>query len=818
MIRRWAFAGLVLLLGACDGSPSGPPASGRLQVSLAGLPTGVTGKVTVRGPANYVRELTQSTTLSGLTRGDYELWPNPATTDSATWSPTDTIVRVTVGASDAVATVTYALITGRLAVLLDGLPNGTGARATVTGPDRYSVTLTASDTLGNLVPGSYDVSTANATVGADVYAPNTTRATVTVATAIAPTTVQLKFTLISGSVAVSVLGLPSTVPASVRLSGPNGVLHAITSSRTVSGLFGGLYTVAADTVASGGSVWAPLPSSQLVTLATGSSAAATVNYSLVSPAAGANLTIAGAHFQQVVQTFGGAVPLIAGRDALLRVFVLGSAVGIPAPDVRVRFFQGSTLVSTVTLPPPSATAPTVVTEGSLSSSWNYRVPAALVQPGLSVQVDADPGNQVAESSESDNAWPSATSPLPVQVRTVPPLDVRFVPIAQPATGLTGRISTANLDQFLVGARKLLPMSSVSGVIAPLFSTNAPALVPSDSNGAWLQILSEVNALRAAEGGTGVYFGVLQTPYTSGIAGMAYISGRAAVGWDAFPSASVVVAHELGHSLGRFHAPCGNVGGIDVSYPYPRATIGVYGYDAVVGGLIAPTVADVMSYCSPVWISDYTFNGMLNYWLANAGAAFATTGASRPGLLVWGRIEHGRLVLEPAFEIVAPPTLPRRSGAEQIQVIGEGGRLLTNLSFDAERVGDATDTTAAHFAFVVPMDAFGNARVEAINLRSHGRRTTMAAAASVAGGAVARVSGERGEGDVVRLRWSDAQTRAVMVRDPATGRILGFVRRGAARVQAAASRLELVVSDGVRSSRQVLDVGPGGLRRGRIPPR
>ncbi|MFP5355873.1 MAG: hypothetical protein ACLGIK_12110, partial [Gemmatimonadota bacterium] len=625
MIRRWTLAGLLLLLGACDESPGSPPASGRLQVDLVGLPAGIAGKVTVRGPSNYVRELTQSTTLTGLARGDYELWPNAASTDSATWSPADTTVRVTIGATDAAtATVTYTLVTGRLAVLLTGLPNGTPGRATVSGPNQFSVILTESDTLGNLAPGPYQITAANVTQGSDVYAPNSIRATVNVAAAISPSSVELTFALISGTISVSVVGLPPAVPASVRLSGPSGVLHTITASRAVSGLFGGFYTITADTVSSNGSVWAPLPGSQYLTLATGSSGAATVNYTLVSPAAGStNLTIAGAHFQQVVQTFGGAVPLVAGRDALLRVFVLGSADGIPAPEVRVRLFQGATLVSTVTVPPPAATAPTAVNEGSLPASWNYRVPAAIVQPGLSVQVEVDPANQVAESSEGDNAWPNATSPLPVQVRTVPPLAVRFVPISQTATGLTGRISATNLDQFLLGARKLLPPSTISGTIAPPFTTNAPALVSSDSNGSWLQILSELNALRTAEGGAGVYFGILQTPYTSGIAGMAYISGRAALGWDYFPSASVVVAHEIGHSMGRFHAPCGSVGGVDVSYPYTRAAIGVYGYDALAGGLIAPTASDVMSYCAPVWISDYTFNGMLNYWLASAGTFVAS---------------------------------------------------------------------------------------------------------------------------------------------------------------------------------------------------
>lgn len=818
MIRRWTVAAALVLLGGCGESPSPPPASAKLQVELVGLPAGVDGKVTVRGPAAYVRELSQSTTLTGLARGDYELWPNPAVTDSATWSPAAPTVRVTIGPSDAAtATVPYTLVTGRLAVLLQGLPAGVQGRATVAGPSGFSVTLTESDTLGNLAPGSYDVSTASITQGGDIYAPNTTRATVTVAAALTPTAVPLTFTLISGSVSLSIVGLPSSVPAAVRLTGPNGYLQQVTASRTVGALIAGLYTVTADTVASGTSRWAPAPASQNVTLATGSSGAATVNYTLVAPGgAGANLTIAGTHFQQVVQTFGGAVPLVAGRDALLRVFVLGSTTGITAPDVRVRFYNGATLVSTVTIPPPVATAPTSVDEATLSASWNYRVAGSLIQPGLAVQVDVDPANQVAESSESDNFWPNAASPLALQVRTIPPLAVRFVPITQAASGLTGRVSSGNLDQFLLGARKLLPPASVSGVIAPPFTTNAPTVVPSDSNGAWLQILSELNALRSAEGGSGIYFGILQVPYTSGIAGMAYISGRAAVGWDWFPSASVVVAHEIGHSMGRFHAPCGSAGGVDVSYPYPRAAIGVYGYDALAGGLIAPTAADVMSYCAPVWISDYTFNGMLNYWLANAGTLVASaTLAPRPGVLVWGRIERGRPVLEPAFDIVAPPSLPNRPGAERVELVGDDGRVVTTLSFTAERVADGADSTAAHFAFVVPREALGGATLASLRLTARGRVATMSGAAAPPA-AQERVRGERGTGNAVRLSWRDARTRAALVRDAASGSVVGIVRGGAGVVHSASPRLEVIVSDGVRSQRQSVEVAPGGGKGGRQP--
>lgn len=78
-----------------------------------------------------------------------------------------------------------------------------------------------------------------------------------------------------------------------------------------------------------------------------------------------------------------------------------------------------------------------------------------------------------------------------------------------------------------------------------------------------------------------------------------------VGWSGDVAADTVV-HELGHTLGRPHSPCGNAAGTDPKYPYPGATLGAWGYDTVTRTLINPDSSrDFMSYCPPVWTSDYT---------------------------------------------------------------------------------------------------------------------------------------------------------------------------------------------------------------------
>jgi hypothetical protein len=64
-------------------------------------------------------------------------------------------------------------------------------------------------------------------------------------------------------------------------------------------------------------------------------------------------------------------------------------------------------------------------------------------------------------------------------------------------------------------------------------------------------------------------------------------------------------HELGHNMGLGHAPCGTDG--DPKYPYPDAALGSLGFDFRSQEALDPTeTKDVMSYCEPTWVSDYTY--------------------------------------------------------------------------------------------------------------------------------------------------------------------------------------------------------------------
>ncbi|HEX4932171.1 MAG TPA: zinc-dependent metalloprotease family protein, partial [Gemmatimonadaceae bacterium] len=444
-----------------------------------------------------------------------------------------------------------------------------------------------------------------------------------------------------------------------------------------------------------------------------------------------------------------------------------------------------TLASTVTINAPSASVPQGVSEGTLASSWNYTIPGALMQPGLRVLADVDPANAVAESSDGDNSFPSSGTPLALDVRTVPALSLRYVPVLQSVNGKQGGVTSGNAGQYATMTQQVYPVGTVDVDVRAPFTTNAPALQADDGNGAWGQILSEVNALRTADGSSRYYMGIVKVGYSSGIAGLGYIGGRTSVGWDYLPSASEVIAHEIGHNFGRYHAPGCGAGNPDPSYPYAGGTIGAYGYDASLNKLLAPGAwYDLMSYCDSTWISDYSYAAVLAHRAANP--FIATQGrwgggmAVQRGLLVWGRVQRGQLILEPTFEVDAPPALPPRPGPHRVQGFGAAGEVLFDLSFAGDRVGDHPDATAEQFAFVVPYGMMQGKAPVRVRATGGGRQAELVAAPLASGAPRGAASGaaevpevRQVQPGVVRVHWTSPGVHGVLVRDARTGAILAF---------------------------------------------
>jgi hypothetical protein len=603
----------------------------------------------------------------------------------------------------------------------------------------------------------------------------------------------------SGGLTVTVGGLPAGTSAAVTVTGPNGYTQPVTQTQTLTGLTPGSYVATAADVSSGGTTYTPTARTKSAAVSAGATAAVTVTYGAV--ALTLNLRLGGMQLTQSTQSATGDIPLVQGRDAFLRVFALANEANSAVPSVRVRLFQNGALASTLTIPAPGSSTPTARDESKLDASWNVKIPGAFIQGGLAVLADVDPDNAVAEKNETDNSFPKSGTPQSEDVETASILKLELVPVAQAVNGLQGDVSEANKARFIDLTQRIHPLPGVDAHVHDVYTTTTQDPLQADNgNDAWVTVLEELDALRVFEGTDRTYFGVVRIDYTFGVAGIGFIGVPTALGYDNVQDGGRVLAHELGHTWGRFHSPCANPPQIDPDYPYPDGNIGVFGVDVARGELKSPSLPDIMGYCANPWISDYNYKGIEAFRSAQQVSAVAVAASrEQPCLLVWGRIVDGRPVLEPAFEVVTRPRMPKAGGAYSVDGVTADGARVFGLSFDATPVAD-DPRGARTFAFAVPLSQSDAARLGGLRLTGPG------GAAEALSRPVAAFGGRAGSDAVlarrvaggVALHWDATAHPMVMVRDARSGQILSFARGGDATVAARSSDLEVVVSDRVRS--------------------
>jgi len=461
---------------------------------------------------------------------------------------------------------------------------------------------------------------------------------------------------------------------------------------------------------------------------------------------------------QAVQSLAYPVPLVEDERALLRVFVTARDAGdTRIPPVRATFYQDGEVVHVADIAGKTATIPKAIDEGDLDLSSNAEIPDTVVRDGLEMVVEVDPDSTLDPDLGVTKRIPE-TGRMSVTVREVPTLELTLIPfvneddqdssIVDTVKSMAGKPGT---HELLGPTRTLLPVRDLD------VTAHAPVLT-NDSTA--FGMFSEVVAIRAMEGGTGHYLG-MATKVEGGVVGVAFRPG-----WSAFSVTKAhTIAHELGHNVALFHAPCGRPSGVDPAFPGSDGSIGAWGYDFESGKLVPPTRSDLMSYCAPQWISDYHFSNAFRF-RRNPVGLDPDPSPSR-SLLVWGGTDSsGAPFMEPAFVVNAPRTLPPEAGDYVITGHDAAGLDLFSIRFDMLEVADGDGRSA--FAFTVPLDdGWGNRLV----------RITL--------------SGQAGSFELDE----DTNRAMAILRDPGDGQVRGILR-GVSAQNLAGTGLDVHFSRGI----------------------
>ncbi len=448
---------------------------------------------------------------------------------------------------------------------------------------------------------------------------------------------------------------------------------------------------------------------------------------------------------QSVQSFGTPATLVAGRPALLRVFLASEqAAGQDIPTVNATFYDAVGAVMHEAEIAAAGTLPERIDESSLGASADVEIPGRVVRPGVEMAIEVHGGLPGLPSRIP------AQGRIPLDVEELPPLPLTLVPFLEEGSpdytvvDIAEAFEEQGLDHPLL--RPTADLLPVHGLDLTVHETVWTSTVSAAA------LLGVVETVRAAEGGTGYWLGMLgygdARRQGSGVANIA--------GWTAYAEPDPhTIAHELGHAMNLWHAPCGGADRPDRWFPDPYARVGSWGWDRRYGVLVPPNSRDFMSYCDPWWIGEFGFSRATAFRLgaeaAEAADSVEGVAASRtrePTLLLWGGVdEQGAPYLRPSFLIDAVPEAPPPGDDYVISGRSANGTAFS-LSFDMPPLPDEPDESV----FVITLPVTWTGRLESIRLQGGDKAATL------------------------DLATGDPMT---ILRDPGTGQVRAVLERPAA---------------------------------------
>ena len=317
-------------------------------------------------------------------------------------------------------------------------------------------------------------------------------------------------------------------------------------------------------------------------------------------------------------------PVVQGKKAMVRVFVDTQSSYTRRP------VRGSLVLTTAGMATEVVDEKTISassTDADVGSTFTFQVDGAQIGAGTQMSVALEESAcGDGGGAEADGTRLPASGAQALTTVAVGKLRMVIVPIS-----VGGRLPTttpaevANIKNAML-AYYPVPDVEITVRERPIMWTGTLA---GTDNRAWTNMLNQVMRERSTDRPeTDVYyFGLVQPAATMqqycgrgcilGIAPQATrVSSQAQVGLGAsFNNAQTyeTIVHEVGHAHGRGHAPCvqgGNIAGVDGMFPDRSGGISVWGWDSRSNKLMNPmTTKDIMGYCSPNWISAYTYNAL-----------------------------------------------------------------------------------------------------------------------------------------------------------------------------------------------------------------
>lgn len=296
--------------------------------------------------------------------------------------------------------------------------------------------------------------------------------------------------------------------------------------------------------------------------------------------------------------------LIPNKSALLRLHFIGS-VATPVPDIQVQAIVNAIPTNLAVIKPLQI--PQIKNFNASNQSYRVEIDKALMQSGLSIKV----------------IYAGIEKIITPDFGVANELNITLIPIK--ITNTTGVIPdhTAIQNAFL----ELWPLSEVNLSNRAIYTSTATTAEDMEN------VLYEIEELHTLDGDNSHYYGffsddVYDQLNFSGFGGIAFIGSTTGIGADRDSNFSIML-HELGHNFNLQHINCGGPTHYDLLYPYSTNSIGSMGINANFTNLYLPNLSrDIMSYCNPEFISDYSYEKAQDYLEENPSLPFKVVNSQK----------------------------------------------------------------------------------------------------------------------------------------------------------------------------------------------
>lgn len=379
--------------------------------------------------------------------------------------------------------------------------------------------------------------------------------------------------------------------------------------------------------------------------------------------------------------------LVPNKSALLRVFVAGQE-GSASPVVQADASVNNISIGSVQLVGPSTLSATPQAS-VLAQTFNTKLPANWLRDNLVLTIQVDP-QRVTTNGAQYSARPA--------IGKTTNLNLVLVPLSISEGNLEAVLPDLITIRTLLGKVFPIPETSIKIAIREPYRLTSVTKVKTDDE--WSKTLSELDTLRDTEGQFKQYYGfVPDANFQGGTSGLGYVPDRAvggdsrtSIGLDARQSFVLrTMTHEIGHNLGRDHAPCGGATTPDLAYPYANGSLGpTLVYDNVAELIAVITKpSDVMGYCNGTWFSDYNYFHVQNWlesWLYPIAQPMKVFASTFELLEIAGEIGSQGVRFQPVFGSLGQPSLAQGEYRLRLR-LSDGSQIVS--SFSAVKVADAS---------------------------------------------------------------------------------------------------------------------------------